>query len=102
MSGLKTQTTIRDLPRLPRSAVSVLAKEIMMTHMKLASTALRAAVIVGLAIGGVSAATAHPTGTMGGMKMAPGSKMEMKGDEKTVTKTTHHSHMKHHTKAATK
>jgi hypothetical protein len=93
---LEAQTTIRDLPRLPQSAVSVLAKEIMMTNMKLASTALRAAVIVGLAVGGVSAATAHPTGTMGGMKMAPGSKMEMKGEEKSETKMTRHSHMAHH------
>ncbi len=73
-----------------------------MTNMKLASTALRAAVIVGLAIGGISAATAHPTNTMGDMKMAPGSKMDMTADTKAVKKTTRHSHMKHHTKAATK
>ncbi len=72
-----------------------------MTNMKLASTALRAAVIVGLAMGGVSAATAHPTSTMGDMKMAPGSKMDM-SKSKAVKKTTRHSHMKHHTKAATK
>ena len=73
-----------------------------MTNLKLVSTALRAAVIVGLAIGGVSVATAHPTNTMGNMKMAPGTKMDMTGDAKAVKKTSRHSHTKHHMKAATK
>lgn len=72
-----------------------------MTKLKFAGAVLRAAVAIGMASGGVAAASAQTGNTMGNMQMAPGSKMDMK--TKATPKPTHHKKAKHrHHKAAAK
>ena len=76
-----------------------------MTNFKLTGTTLRAAVAIGLTVGSISAATAQTSNSMGGMQMAPGSKMDMKAPM-PAKKAAHHSHAtqhkhaKHHKSAA--
>lgn len=74
-----------------------------MTKFKFAGTALRAAVAIGIAGSGITAAMAHPGHTMGGMQMAPGStmdmkadKMDMKGKKMPAMKSAHHTQHAHH------
>jgi hypothetical protein len=75
-----------------------------MTHLKLVGAALRAAVVFGIVSGSMSAAIAQTSGSMGGMQMAPGSKMDMK--KMPAKKAAHHNHAtqhkhaKHHKSAA--
>ena len=84
-----------------------------MTNFKLTGTALRAAVAIGIAVGGITAATAQTSNSMGGMQMAPGSKMDMKAPmpaKKAALRShatqhkhaTLHKHAKHHHSATTK
>ena len=78
-----------------------------MTNFKLTGTALRAAVAIGIAVGSMTAATAKTSNSMGGMQMAPGSKMDMKAPM-LAKKAAHHSHAtphkhaKHHHSSTTK
>lgn len=57
-----------------------------MTKMKIASAMLRAIVAIGIASGGITSAIAQTGNSMGGMQMAPGSKMDMK-DKKCPLKS---------------
>lgn len=79
-----------------------------MTKVNFAGAVLRATVAIGFASGGITAATAHQTNSMGGMQMAPGSKMDMKGKHMDMKgmkmptkKPVHHKQAKHQ-KSATK
>ncbi len=67
-----------------------------MTKLKFAGTALRVAVAIGIASGGMTAATAQTTNSMGGMQMAPGSKMDMKGKKMPAKTAAHHNHATQH------
>ena len=76
-----------------------------MTNFKLAGAALRAAVVIGFASGSMSAATAQTSNSLGGMQMAPGSKMDMKAKMPAKKTAQHkraapHKHAKHHKSAA--
>jgi hypothetical protein len=66
-----------------------------MKSSKFAGAMLRAVVAVSVAGLGVSAASAQDK-SMGGMQMAPGSKMEMKGNKMPAKKSAHHKAAKHH------
>jgi hypothetical protein len=79
----------------------------MMTKVNFVGAVLRAAVAIGIASGGITAATAHQASTMGGMQMAPGSKMDMKGKpmdmkgmKMPAKKPMHHKHAMHKKSAA--
>jgi hypothetical protein len=74
----------------------------MMTIAKFATAMLRAAVTVGIAAAGITAATAQTDNSMGGMQMAPGSKMDMKGKKMPAMKMAHHKKAMHHHQAAVK
>ena len=67
-----------------------------MTDLKFAGAALRAAVVIGIASGSMTAATAQTSNSMGGMQMAPGSKMDMKAKAMPAKKAAHHNHTTHH------
>lgn len=73
-----------------------------MTKMKIASAMLRAIVAIGIASGGITSAIAQTGNSMGGMQMAPGSKMDMKDKKMSVKKPMHHKKVMHHHKAAAK
>ena len=70
-----------------------------MKSSKFAGAALRAVVAFSIASLSVSAASAQDNQAMGGMKMAPGSKMEMKGKKMPAHKPAHHKAGKHHKSA---
>ena len=72
-----------------------------MTNSKFAGTMLRAVVAFSVAGLVVSAASAQDDKSMGGMQMAPGSKMDMKGKKAATKKPAQHRGAKHH-KAASK
>jgi hypothetical protein len=75
-----------------------------MKNLTLVGVALRATAAIALAASGVASATAQTSNSMGGMQMAPGSKMEMKGRAPTTsaantaarpTRTAPHAHHSH-------
>jgi hypothetical protein len=74
----------------------------MMVKMKFAGAMLRAAVALGIVGASVTAATAQMGNSMGGMKMAPGAKMDMKGRKMPAKKPMHHKKAAHHHKASPK
>lgn len=80
-----------------------------MANLTFAGAALRTLVAIGIAGGGITAATAQTASPMGGMKMAPGSNMDMKGMSPTASSThaattprtaTHHGRAQHHSHAS--
>ena len=81
-----------------------------MANLTFAGAALRTIVAIGIVGGGIATATAQTTSPMGGMRMAPGSKMDMKGMATTTSTTrattatprtaAHHARAKHHSHAS--
>jgi hypothetical protein len=71
-----------------------------MTNSKFAGAMLRAVVAFSVAGLGVSAASAQSDKSMGGMQMAPGSKMDMKAKKLPAKKPAHHKAAKHHKSAS--
>jgi hypothetical protein len=71
-----------------------------MTNSKFAGAMLRAVVAFSIAGFGVSAASAQSDKSMGGMQMAPGSKMDMKTKKPSAKKPAHHQAPKHHKSAS--
>lgn len=67
-----------------------------MTKLKFTSAVLRVMVATGIATAGFTAANAHAPNSMGGMQMAPGSKMDMKGMKMPAKNAVHHKHGGHH------
>ncbi|MBP2274628.1 hypothetical protein [Sphingomonas sp. PL20] len=62
-----------------------------MTKMKFAGRLLQTVAAIGIATAGISAASAQSNGgSMGGMKMAPGDKMDMKSKKAAPKKAAHH------------
>ncbi|KAL0582112.1 hypothetical protein ABG067_008195, partial [Albugo candida] len=59
--------------------------------MKIAVRLLQTAAAIGIATAGISVASAQSNGgSMAGMKMAPGSKMDMKSKKAAPKKAAHH------------
>lgn len=62
-----------------------------MTKMKFAVRLLQTAAALGMATAGINAASAQSNGgSMAGMKMAPGAKMDMKSKKAAPKKAAHH------------
>ena len=67
-----------------------------MTKMRFAGRLLQAVAAIGIATAGISAASAQSSGgSMAGMKMAPGDKMDMKSKKAAHHKGGHKAVAKH-------
>ena len=67
-----------------------------MTNLKCAGAVLRTVVAIGIASGGIAAATAQTNNSMAGMKMGPDSKMDMQDKKMPAKKSADHKHAAHH------
>ena len=67
-----------------------------MTKLKWAGPVLRAVMAIGIASGGIAAATAQTNNSMAGMKMGPDSKMDMQDKKMPANKSANHKHVAHH------
>ena len=63
-----------------------------MTKLKSGAAALRTAMAIAIVGSGLSAASAQMSSSMGGMQMAPGSRVGMKGSNMTAMNSGNHKH----------